>query len=84
MKVQLIILVILKLICHTFGETMQEGMTENLNPFTSEGDNLDLFSSMYQLQTNAVIVFITKFSLFFGLALPVLCSTSAQRSEGHF
>ena len=30
---------------------MQDGMTENLNPFTSEGDNLDLFSSTYQLQT---------------------------------
>ena len=51
MKVQLIILIIPKLICHIFGETMQDGMTENLNPFTSEGDNLDLFSSTYQLQT---------------------------------
>ena len=30
---------------------MQDGMTENLNPFISEGDNLDLFSSTYQLQT---------------------------------
>ena len=51
MKVHLIISIILKLICHIFGETMQKGMTEKLNPFTSEGDNLDLFSSTYQLQT---------------------------------
>ena len=51
MKVHLIISIILKLICYIFGETIQKGMNENLNPLTSEGDNLDLFSSTYQLQT---------------------------------
>ena len=51
MKVHLIISIILKLICYIFGETIQKGINENLNPLTSEGDNLDLFSSTYQLQT---------------------------------
>ena len=50
MKVHLIISIIFKLICYIFGKTIQKGMTESLNPLTSEGDNLDLFSSTYQLQ----------------------------------
>ena len=53
MKVQLYIFIILKLICQIFGTVLnpiQKGITENLEPVTSEGNNQDLFSSTYQLQ----------------------------------
>ena len=50
MKVHLIISIILQLICQIFGETIQKGFTENVKPVTSEGNNVDLFSSTYQLQ----------------------------------
>ena len=50
MKVHSIISIILQLICQIFGETIQKGFTENVKPVTSEGNNVDLFSSTYQLQ----------------------------------
>ena len=50
MKVHSIISIILQLICKIFGETIQEGITENVEPVTSEGTNVDLFSSTHQLQ----------------------------------
>ena len=45
MKVQLIILVILKQICHTFEETMQEGMSESKN--TNKGKLKELDFEIY-------------------------------------
>ena len=42
----MIISIILKLICYVFGETVHNG----INSVTSTGNNLDLFSSTYQLQ----------------------------------
>ena len=50
MKAHSIILITLQLICQIFGETIQKGFTENVKPVTSEGNNVDLFSSTYQLQ----------------------------------
>ena len=50
MKVHSIVSIILQLICQIFGETIQKGITENVKPVTSEGNNQDLFSSTYQLQ----------------------------------
>ena len=50
MKVHFIISIILQVICQIFGETIQKGFTENVKPVTSEGNNVDLFSSTYQLQ----------------------------------
>ena len=53
MKVHLYIFIILKLICQIFGTVLypiQKGITETLEPVTSEGNNQDLFSSTYQLQ----------------------------------
>ena len=50
MKAHLITSIIFQLICQIFGETIQRGNIENVKPVTSEGNNLDLFSSTYQLQ----------------------------------
>ena len=50
MKAHLITSIIFQLICQIFGETIQEGVSENVKPVTSEGNNVDLFSSTYQLQ----------------------------------
>ena len=50
MKVHSINSIILQLICQIFCETIQNGITGNVKPVTSEGNNLDLFSSTYQLQ----------------------------------
>ena len=50
MKAHSIILITLQLICQIFGETIQRGNIENVKPVTSEVNNLDLFSSTYQLQ----------------------------------
>ena len=47
MKAHLITSIIFQLICQIFGETIQRGNFENV---TSELNNLDLFSSTYQLQ----------------------------------
>ena len=50
MKAHLITSIIFQLICQIFGETIQRGNIENVKPVTSELNNLDLFSSTYQLQ----------------------------------
>ena len=50
MKAHSIILITLQLICQIFGETIQKGIAENEATVTSEGNNVDLFSSTYQLQ----------------------------------
>ena len=50
MKAHSIISIILQLFCQIFGETIQRGIIENVKPVTSEVNNLDLFSSTYELQ----------------------------------
>ena len=50
MKAHLITSIIFQLFCQIFGETIQRGNNENVKPVTSEVNNLDLFSSTYQLQ----------------------------------